>query len=143
MLLSLLNQIFTYLDSYVVGQQHSKKVLSVAVYNHYKRLNSNLPNLSDQDDRNTESVHNAASSRKLFCPSLVPRLSTSDQRGKEVESLGYIYVGQCRGKGLASSPGIPVPQVYPYKKTCFILVRVNPWTRLVRDIASSEAVLFV
>jgi ATP-dependent Clp protease ATP-binding subunit ClpX len=27
------------LDDYVVGQDHAKKVLSVAVYNHYKRLN--------------------------------------------------------------------------------------------------------
>ncbi|QJC27756.1 ATP-dependent Clp protease ATP-binding subunit ClpX [Anaplasma platys] len=26
------------LDEYVIGQEHSKKVLSVAVYNHYKRL---------------------------------------------------------------------------------------------------------
>ncbi len=28
------------LDEYVIGQNHAKKVLSVAVYNHYKRLNS-------------------------------------------------------------------------------------------------------
>ena len=27
------------LDQYVIGQQRAKKVLSVAVYNHYKRLN--------------------------------------------------------------------------------------------------------
>ncbi|HEY1793384.1 MAG TPA: ATP-dependent Clp protease ATP-binding subunit ClpX [Opitutaceae bacterium] len=27
------------LDDYVIGQEHAKKVLSVAVYNHYKRLN--------------------------------------------------------------------------------------------------------
>ena len=27
------------LDEYVIGQEHAKKVLSVAVYNHYKRLN--------------------------------------------------------------------------------------------------------
>ena len=27
------------LDEYVIGQAHAKKVLSVAVYNHYKRLN--------------------------------------------------------------------------------------------------------
>jgi ATP-dependent Clp protease ATP-binding subunit ClpX len=27
-----------HLDDYVIGQQHAKKVLSVAVYNHYKRL---------------------------------------------------------------------------------------------------------
>src|SRR5437588_5239369 len=29
------------LDQYVVGQQRTKKVLSVAVHNHYKRLNMN------------------------------------------------------------------------------------------------------
>jgi ATP-dependent Clp protease ATP-binding subunit ClpX len=28
------------LDEYVIGQQHAKKVLAVAVYNHYKRLQS-------------------------------------------------------------------------------------------------------
>ena len=28
------------LDEYVIGQDHAKRVLSVAVYNHYKRLNS-------------------------------------------------------------------------------------------------------
>src|SRR5210317_509071 len=27
------------LDDYVIGQAHAKKVLSVAVHNHYKRLN--------------------------------------------------------------------------------------------------------
>ncbi len=30
------------LDDYVIGQQHAKKVLSVAVYNHYKRLDSGM-----------------------------------------------------------------------------------------------------
>lgn len=31
-------QIKTFLDEYVIGQDHTKKVLAVAVYNHYKRL---------------------------------------------------------------------------------------------------------
>ena len=31
-------EIFSQLDEYVIGQQKAKKVLSVAVYNHYKRL---------------------------------------------------------------------------------------------------------
>ena len=36
------NEIKGYLDQYVIGQEKAKKSLSVAVYNHYKRINSNL-----------------------------------------------------------------------------------------------------
>ncbi len=31
-------QIKAFLDEYIIGQEHTKKVMSVAVYNHYKRL---------------------------------------------------------------------------------------------------------
>ena len=34
-------EIFNQLDEYVIGQEKAKKILSVAVYNHYKRLRSN------------------------------------------------------------------------------------------------------
>ena len=34
-------EIFKQLDDYVIGQEKAKKTLSVAVYNHYKRLRSN------------------------------------------------------------------------------------------------------
>ncbi len=34
------NEMKNYLDQYVIGQDEAKKALSVAVYNHYKRLNS-------------------------------------------------------------------------------------------------------
>jgi ATP-dependent Clp protease ATP-binding subunit ClpX len=33
-------EIRNHLDDYVIGQEHAKKVLAVAVYNHYKRLKS-------------------------------------------------------------------------------------------------------
>ena len=36
--------ILTVLDDYVIGQAHAKRVLSVAVHNHYKRLGSNANN---------------------------------------------------------------------------------------------------
>lgn len=42
------SKIKEFLDQYVIGQEHAKRVLSVAVYNHYKRLNS-IDNKSDVD----------------------------------------------------------------------------------------------
>ncbi|HPR62208.1 MAG TPA: ATP-dependent Clp protease ATP-binding subunit ClpX, partial [Prolixibacteraceae bacterium] len=41
-------QIKEFLDKYVIGQDHAKKILSVAVYNHYKRLGQKV------DDDETE-----------------------------------------------------------------------------------------
>ncbi|CAF2107449.1 unnamed protein product [Rotaria magnacalcarata] len=35
-------KIYEYLNKYIVGQEHAKKVMSVAVYNHYKRLHNNI-----------------------------------------------------------------------------------------------------
>ena len=35
------------LDQYVIGQDEAKKTLAVAVYNHYKRINSAQPNKND------------------------------------------------------------------------------------------------
>jgi len=31
-------EIFDFLDDYIIGQEHAKRILSVAVYNHYKRI---------------------------------------------------------------------------------------------------------
>ena len=39
--------IHEFLDQYVIGQDRAKKLLSVAVYNHYKRVNNNLEEESD------------------------------------------------------------------------------------------------
>ena len=41
-------KIHAYLDQYVIGQDRAKKVLSVAVYNHYKRLENNLDAIDSQ-----------------------------------------------------------------------------------------------
>ena len=37
------------LDEYVIGQENAKKTLSVAVYNHYKRINNEEKNKNDDD----------------------------------------------------------------------------------------------
>ena len=39
-------KIFEFLNNYVIGQSDAKKTLSVAVYNHYKRINAKIQNLS-------------------------------------------------------------------------------------------------
>ena len=39
--------IHAHLDQYVIGQERAKKLLSVAVYNHYKRLDNNFKNDTD------------------------------------------------------------------------------------------------
>jgi ATP-dependent Clp protease ATP-binding subunit ClpX len=36
-------EIFEFLNDYVVGQEYAKKILSVAVYNHYKRIQAGTP----------------------------------------------------------------------------------------------------
>ena len=38
------------LDDYVIGQNEAKKILSVAVYNHYKRINHEEKNKNKQDE---------------------------------------------------------------------------------------------
>ncbi len=50
------------LDEYVIGQERAKKVLSVAVYNHYKRLNDRL------DERSKDDIELAKSNILLIGP---------------------------------------------------------------------------
>ena len=45
-------EIYANLDQYVIGQEQAKKVLSVAVYNHYKRLRSKF--IGDDSDEKAE-----------------------------------------------------------------------------------------
>ena len=56
------HEINAILDEYVIGQVRAKKVLSVAVYNHYKRLNDRL------DDRKQDDIELAKSNILLIGP---------------------------------------------------------------------------
>jgi ATP-dependent Clp protease ATP-binding subunit ClpX len=42
-------QIKDFLDQYVIGQEEAKKSLSVAVYNHYKRINNEEADIANED----------------------------------------------------------------------------------------------
>ena len=70
------SKIKEFLDQYVIGQEHAKKVLSVAVYNHYKRLNSNHNN-SDVEVSKSMSFWSARpAAAKRFWPRRWPKSST-------------------------------------------------------------------
>ena len=51
-------EISLYLNRYVVGQEHAKKVLSVASYNHYKRVNHNSMRKSKAEKKKQREIHN-------------------------------------------------------------------------------------
>lgn len=47
-------QLKSELDKYIIGQDEAKRVLSVAVYNHYKRVNYNLRNVNQKGKNRDE-----------------------------------------------------------------------------------------
>jgi ATP-dependent Clp protease ATP-binding subunit ClpX len=55
-------EIYEFLDSYVIGQEQAKKALSVAVYNHYKRVQS------EGEGQRDESIEIAKSNILLLGP---------------------------------------------------------------------------
>lgn len=52
-------QLVRYLDEYVIGQETAKKVLSVAVFNHYTRVRANLAAFEDESGPDSWSEVNA------------------------------------------------------------------------------------
>jgi len=57
-------KIYGYLNRFVIGQDYAKKVLSVAVYNHYKRINNNImSNLLQASESATASATKGQSSQ--------------------------------------------------------------------------------
>lgn len=68
--------IMEYLDKHVIGQEYAKKILSVAVYNHYKRIHHNNPML----DLNAQSAEQMGRS-DLLHESVVSQLLVNNSSG--------------------------------------------------------------
>jgi ATP-dependent Clp protease ATP-binding subunit ClpX len=64
-------QLNSFLNDYVIGQEHAKKVLSVAVYNHYKRLQSGyISNDVELDKSNILMIGPTGSGKTLLAQTL-------------------------------------------------------------------------
>ena len=50
-------KIYEYLNKHVIGQEKAKKVLAVAVYNHYKRIYNNIPMKGGTETTEPEMLH--------------------------------------------------------------------------------------
>lgn len=59
-----------FLDDYVIGQEEAKKVLSVAVYNHYKRINARVENDVELQKSNIIMIGPTGSGKTLLAQTL-------------------------------------------------------------------------
>ena len=123
-------EIKAYLDEYVIGQEHAKRILSVAVHNHYKRITA--PPVTGGDERGDRikcwCLDPGRSGNSLHCLEdavdfkRTPRFEVLQHRrlvwwqavgveevlvGREVDVISL-----CRGKEFAQDVHAELPQVF-------------------------------
>jgi len=92
-------EIFSHLEDYVVGQEHAKRVLSVAVYNHYKRISSQKNSSVELEKSNILLIGPTGCGKTLlaqtlartldvpFCISDATALTEAGYVGEDVENI--------------------------------------------------------
>lgn len=68
-------EIKTYLDQYVIGQDEAKKVLSVAIYNHYKRLTQKIKDDVEIEKSNIIMVGETGTGKTLLAKTIAKLLN--------------------------------------------------------------------
>ena len=68
-------EIKAFLDEYVIGQDDAKKILAVAVYNHYKRLNQKVENDVEIEKSNIIMVGETGTGKTLLAKSIARMLN--------------------------------------------------------------------
>ena len=67
-------QIKLFLDDYVVGQDYTKKVISVSVYNHYKKINQEIENEVEIEKSNIIMVGQTGTGKTLIAKTIAKML---------------------------------------------------------------------
>ena len=89
------HEIRAHLDDYVIGQDYAKKVLSVAVYNHYKRLRTNHQNNDvELGKSNILLIGPTGSGKTLLAQTLARRLNVPFAMADATTLTEAGYVGE-------------------------------------------------
>jgi ATP-dependent Clp protease ATP-binding subunit ClpX len=116
-------EIVEYLDQYIIGQEEAKKVISVAVYNHYKRIIYNASHINHSNEVEIEKsnilmVGNTGTGKTMIAKTIAKLLNVpfaiadataftqSGYVGEDVESIISRLLQNCEFNIAAAEKGI-------------------------------------
>lgn len=74
-------KIYEYLNKFIIGQEMAKRALSVAVYNHYKRIYHNIPVSKKENQQSYSQMHDQAHMHTPYNPGATGPPPAGGQQG--------------------------------------------------------------